>query len=406
VGYAWRNFLVPVPRVASWEELNGHLLGECRKRRDRKLWGQEETIAQRFERDREKLLPLPATPYEACERRTTPVSSQALVRYETNDYSVPLEYGHRQVLVKAFVWELVISFMSEVIARHKRSYGREEMIFDPLHYLSLLEQKSNALDQAACWPVAVAGGIRGTPPADGRAIREAWTPGVCTGAAIAGDVFSDGSHGGGAAGAASAGNSLRCSQASGAVALSSSDRRSWTWRSTLICRLPSDADAGRRLPGAAGGDALMNTRQVLLENYLKQLRLPTMVREYRKLGEQCAGEQCAKEGTTFEVFLLRLVESEMMDRERRATERRITAAKFPVSKSLESYNFLDMPTLNKKLVVELARCEWIGRRENVLALGNFGTGKTHIGLALGLAACQQGFRVRFATAVRSSEPAI
>jgi DNA replication protein DnaC len=69
-----------------------------------------------------------------------------------------------------------------------------------------------------------------------------------------------------------------------------------------------------------------------------------------------------------------------------------------VSKSLESYNFLDMPTLNKKLVVELARCEWIGRRENVLALGNSGTGKTHIGLALGLAACQQGFRVRFTTA--------
>jgi len=149
VGYARRNFMVPVPRVASWEELNAHLLEECRKRRERKLWGQEDTIAQRFERDREKLLPLPATPYEACEKRTTRASSQALVRYETNDYSVPVGYGHRQVLVKAFVWELVISCMSEVIARHKRSYGREEMIFDPLHYLSLLEQKANALDQAA-----------------------------------------------------------------------------------------------------------------------------------------------------------------------------------------------------------------------------------------------------------------
>jgi DNA replication protein DnaC len=109
----------------------------------------------------------------------------------------------------------------------------------------------------------------------------------------------------------------------------------------------------------------MDTPQVLLEHYLKQLRLPTMVREYRKLGEQCA-----KEGATFEVFLLRLVESEMTDRERRATERRIKAAKFPVSKSLETYNFLAIPTLNKKLVVDLARCEWIGRRENVLALGN------------------------------------
>ena len=76
-------------------------------------------------------------------------SSQALVRYETNDYSVPVEYGHRQVLLKAFVWEVVISCSSEVIARHPRSYDREEMIFNPLHYLALLEQKTNALDQAA-----------------------------------------------------------------------------------------------------------------------------------------------------------------------------------------------------------------------------------------------------------------
>jgi transposase len=94
VGYARRNFLVPVPRVASWEELNTHLLEECRKRRDRKLWGQEETIAQRFERDREKLLPLPATPYEACERRTTRVSSQALVRYETIGPTSPTRLYH------------------------------------------------------------------------------------------------------------------------------------------------------------------------------------------------------------------------------------------------------------------------------------------------------------------------
>jgi len=86
------------------------------------------------------------------------------------------------------------------------------------------------------------------------------------------------------------------------------------------------------------------------------------------------------------------------DRERRATERRIHAARFPVSKSLETYDFLSIPSLNKRLVVELARCEWIARRENVLALGNSGTGKTHIGLALGLAACQQGLRVRFTTA--------
>ena len=149
VGYARRNFLVPVPRAASWEELNAHLVEQCRKRRERKLWGHTETITERFERDREKLLPLPPAPYEACEQRATRATSQALVRYETNDYSVPVKYAHQRVLVKAFVWEVVIACGSEVIARHRRSYEREEMIFDPLHYLALLEQKTNALDQAA-----------------------------------------------------------------------------------------------------------------------------------------------------------------------------------------------------------------------------------------------------------------
>jgi transposase len=149
VGYARRNFMVPVPRVGSWEELNTQLVEGCRQRRERKLWGHTETIIERFERDREKLLPLPPTSHEACQKRTTRASSQALVRYETNDYSVPTEHGHQQVLVKAFVWEVVISCSSEVIARHSRSYGREELVFNPLHYLALLEQKSNALDQAA-----------------------------------------------------------------------------------------------------------------------------------------------------------------------------------------------------------------------------------------------------------------
>jgi hypothetical protein len=149
VGYARRNFMVPVPRAASWEELNTQLREDCQKRRQRKLWGHTETIAERFEHDRERLLPLPPAPLEACDKRSTRASSQALVRYETNDYSVPTEYGHRQVLIKAFVWEVVICCASEVIARHGRSYDREEMIFNPLHYLALLEQKTNALDQAA-----------------------------------------------------------------------------------------------------------------------------------------------------------------------------------------------------------------------------------------------------------------
>ena len=149
MGYARRNFLVPVPRCASWEDLNAKLREQCRKRRERKLRGHEEAIGERFEKDKEMLLPLPAAPYEACEKRTTRVTSLSVVRYRTNDYSVPVQYGHREVLIKGYIHDVVICCANEVIARHARSYEREDMIFDPLHYLALIEQKINALDQAA-----------------------------------------------------------------------------------------------------------------------------------------------------------------------------------------------------------------------------------------------------------------
>jgi transposase len=149
VGYARRNFMVPIPRASSWEELNLRLEADCRKRRERLLRGHTETIGERFERDRAALLPLPAAPYEACEKISARVSSLSLVRYRLNDYSVPTEYGHRQVWVKGYVHEVVIACGSEVIARHQRSYERETVVFDPLHYLALLEQKTRALDQAA-----------------------------------------------------------------------------------------------------------------------------------------------------------------------------------------------------------------------------------------------------------------
>jgi len=103
VGYARRSFMVPIPRVSSWEELNEHLEAESQQRRERRLRGHTETIGERFERDRAAMLPLPATPFEACEKITARVSPISLVRYRTNDYSVPTEYGHRQVLVKGYV---------------------------------------------------------------------------------------------------------------------------------------------------------------------------------------------------------------------------------------------------------------------------------------------------------------
>jgi transposase len=149
VGYARRNFMVPIPRVSSWEELNIRLEAESQKRRLRRLRGHTETIGERFERDHAAMLPLPAAPYEACEKIAGRVSSLSLVRYRSNDYSVPTRYGHRQVWVKGYVHQVVIACDSEVIARHERSYERETVVFDPMHYLALLEQKTRALDQAA-----------------------------------------------------------------------------------------------------------------------------------------------------------------------------------------------------------------------------------------------------------------
>ena len=132
---------------------------------------------------------------------------------------------------------------------------------------------------------------------------------------------------------------------------------------------------------------------LLLAAHLKALRLPTFLREYDKVARQCA-----QEGLDCPRYLLRLCELELLDREQRATERRIKAAKFPVLKSLETFEFRAIPSVNKSLVLELARSAYLDRRENVLALGNSGTGKTHLALALGLAACQTGARVRFTTA--------
>ena len=132
---------------------------------------------------------------------------------------------------------------------------------------------------------------------------------------------------------------------------------------------------------------------LLLDHHLKTLKLPTFLREYDKLARQCAAE-----GLDHVRFLARLVELELIDRERRMIERRIKAAKFPAAKSLDSFDFKAIPALNKMQVLELARCEWIERRENVIALGPSGTGKTHVALGLGLAACQKGMSVGFITA--------
>ena len=118
----------------------------------------------------------------------------------------------------------------------------------------------------------------------------------------------------------------------------------------------------------------MNSRStLLLEHHLKELKLPSFLREYGKMAAQCAAE-----GVDHPGYLLRLGELELIDRHQRMVERRIRAARFPAVKSLDTFDITAIPSVNKALVMELARCEYVQRRENVIAVGNSGTGKTHV----------------------------
>lgn len=149
VKYTQRTILTPIPQATDWEALNHQIRERCLRRRDEHVRGSDGTIGERMAADVAAFLPLPAAPFDCCRLVPGRVSSQSLVRFQANDYSVPVAFGHREVLVKAYVHAVVICHGAEVIARHARSYARDTMIFDPLHYLPLIERKVGSLDQAA-----------------------------------------------------------------------------------------------------------------------------------------------------------------------------------------------------------------------------------------------------------------
>jgi transposase len=149
VKYSRANFLTPVPHAPSFEALNTALEERCRARQKECAGRQEPTIGERLVADQAVLRPLPEAPFEPCDKRPAKVSSTALVRYRMNDYSVPTAYGFRDVLVKGYVDQVAIICGADEIARHSRIYDRGQFVFDPKHYLALLEQKPGALDQAA-----------------------------------------------------------------------------------------------------------------------------------------------------------------------------------------------------------------------------------------------------------------
>jgi DNA replication protein DnaC len=140
---------------------------------------------------------------------------------------------------------------------------------------------------------------------------------------------------------------------------------------------------------------MKNKSSVLLEHHLKQLKLPTILREYQQIAASCMQNR-----ESYQTFLLQIVERELLDRETRAAERRLKAAKFPVVKTIDTFDFKAQASINEPLVRELLRGEYIKERENVLMMGSSGTGKTHLAIALGFAACAQGYKVRFTTVTK------
>jgi transposase len=148
VRYSRQNFMVPVPQVAHWDELNAHLLTCCRSDMTRRLRGKTLSKQKLLEEDKVAGLAIPADRFDPRRLVSTTATSESLVRLDTNDYSVPVEYGHRPVVIRASVQTVSVYHAGKEVARHVRCWDREKQVFDPLHYLSLLDRKPGSLDHA------------------------------------------------------------------------------------------------------------------------------------------------------------------------------------------------------------------------------------------------------------------
>ena len=142
------NFFVPVPQVCDLKELNARLVELCREDLNRKLRGKNGTKAELLKEDQSAFLDLPLSPFDACRKQPTRANSLSLVRFDDNDYSVPVPYAHHEILIKGYVDRVLLCHNETVVAEHKRSWEREGVFFNCLHYLPLLQRKPGSLDHA------------------------------------------------------------------------------------------------------------------------------------------------------------------------------------------------------------------------------------------------------------------
>lgn len=149
VGYVQRNFLSPIPQVSSFAELNAQLQVACRRDMQRRIRGQDRPVADLWAQERPLLLPVPPSDFPACVNRPVKVNPYSQVVFETNRYSVPTEHVKRQLVLRAYPFEVEVLAFDRVVARHPRCFGREQDVYDPLHYLGLLAQRPGAFEHAA-----------------------------------------------------------------------------------------------------------------------------------------------------------------------------------------------------------------------------------------------------------------
>jgi transposase len=159
VGYVRRNFLSPLPQVASFSELNAHLLAHCQADDQRHVERQTQRIAESWQEEQPHLRPLPAHEFACCRSQEVTLNGYGQVTFETNRYSVPVPLAQKQLTLKAYPFVVEIVANNQIIASHARCYGHKQDILDPLHYLSLLEQRPGAFEHAkplrqwrATWP--------------------------------------------------------------------------------------------------------------------------------------------------------------------------------------------------------------------------------------------------------------
>jgi DNA replication protein DnaC len=332
--------------------------------------------------------------FVAARREPRCVDALSLVRCDANPYSVPTECAPHGVTVVASVDTVRIVCGDRAVATHRRCWSRVPVFYEPVHSRAVRERKPGALDFAAPlagWELPVCCGVLrrrreaayggpGTRPFIRVLRRREWAdPGALTRA-----VEQALERGGADADAVRLILEPRRARPVGRFC-----RDGRPHLQSVTVPMP-DRSANASL--AAGGvmKTHATTSTVLLKHHLKALKRPTMTAACEKVAARCGKENVDHLG-----FLLQRCARELLERERRAAARRLKAARFPTPTGLDGFAFTAAPTVNKPLVLELIRCEYIERRENVILVGGSGTGKTHLAMALAAAACARGQRVRF-----------